>query len=404
MIANVLANNAWHVLSISLIFLTGMILIIPLARLFQIGQKKALFLYFWHTFFCIVYLIFSITNGADATVYYQKSLSDHEFRLGTAFVVYFTSLYSKYLGFSYTGVFLVFNIIGTVGLLAFYGSLNSIVTGMSRRVQWMAFFVILLPSTSFWTSAIGKEPFAFLSIGFALWASLDLRNRFGFMAFSIVAMLLVRPHMAGILLMALSVAMLFDKNVRLSGKAVLLALTLVAAYMIVPLAIKYAGLNELGQMAQYIEKRQGYNQGGGSSLDISSMSLPMQLFTYAFRPLPYEARSLTALFSSLDNFYLLLVFLLAIYYSIKRKPCSSGANIVFLLTYAGLSWVILAMTTPNLGIAVRQKWMFIPFFVFICFLYIGRQRSFVIRGLNNRDYSIGFDVLRAAIASIRQGK
>ena len=400
----VLVDNAWHAFSIFAVFISGIFLTIPTAKLFQVGQKKTLIIYFWHTAFCFVYLLYSLSNTADSTKYYEYSLISNDFNLGTGFVKFFTSLFSSYLGFSYVGVFLIFNIIGFVGLLAFYGSLNSIVRGMNRRVQWMAFLVILLPSVSFWSSAIGKEPFSFLSISFALWASLDLRNRLGFMAFSIVAMLLVRPHMAGILLIALSVAMLFDKNVKFAGKAALLALTLVAAYMIVPLAIKYAGLNELGQMAQYIEERQGYNQSGGSSLDISSMSLPMQLFTYAFRPLPYEAHSVTALFSSLDNFYLLFVFSLAIYYSIKRKPCTSSANIAFLITYLGISWVILAMMTSNLGIAVRQKWMFMPFLIFICFLYIGRQRYFAISEVDDGDDRIGFDADQANIAHLEQGK
>ena len=39
----------------------------------------------------------------------------------------------------------------------------------------------------------------------------------------------------------------------------------------------------------------------------------MQIFTYAFRSLSYETRNVMALFLSLGDFYLLLVFFLAIY-------------------------------------------------------------------------------------------
>jgi len=105
------------------------------------------------------------------------------------------------------------------------------------------------------------------------------------------------------------------------------------------------------------------------------MSLPVQLFTYAFRPPPYEARSLTALISSFDNLYLLFISVLAVFYYIQRKRFSSRANLAFLLSYLGASWLILALTTASLGIAVRQKWMFIPFLVFISFLYIGKPRD-----------------------------
>lgn len=90
---------------------------------------------------------------------------------------------------------------------------------------------VLLPSVSLWSSAIGKDVIAFLSINCALWASLNLRRRVGLMIFAIVSMLLVRPHMAGILVIALSIAMVFDKNVKLLGKAVLIVLDLAAALL-----------------------------------------------------------------------------------------------------------------------------------------------------------------------------
>ena len=43
----------------------------------------------------------------------------------------------------------------------------------------------------------------------------------------------------------------------------------------------------------------------GGAVDIASMSLPMQLFTYMFRPLPMEASSVFQLASSVDNVILL---------------------------------------------------------------------------------------------------
>ena len=103
-------------------------------------------------------------------------------------------------------------------------------------------------------------------------ASIELRNRFGFMVFSTVVMFLVRPHMAGHIANSTFFTILFDKNVKFVGKAALLLLAFIVACMIAPLTIKYAGLNELGQIVQYIEKRQGYNQGSGSSLNVSGMS------------------------------------------------------------------------------------------------------------------------------------
>jgi len=65
----------------------------------------------WHTLFCVVYLAYTLNNAADSLKYYSESLIHSDFRIGTGFVIFFTSLFSKYLNLSY------------VGLLAFYGAL-----------------------------------------------------------------------------------------------------------------------------------------------------------------------------------------------------------------------------------------------------------------------------------------
>jgi hypothetical protein len=41
------------------------------------------------------------------------------------------------------------------------------------------------------------------------------------------------------------------------------------------------------------------------------------------------------------------------------------------------SWLILAMTTANMGIALRQKWMFAPMLIFLLISVIGRRRQVI---------------------------
>jgi len=37
--------------------------------------------------------------------------------------------------------------------------------------------------------------------------------------------------------------------------------------------------------------------------------------------------------------------------------------------------VVLAMTTANLGIAIRQKWMFAPMLIFLLISLVGKNRN-----------------------------
>ena len=81
---------------------------------------------------------------------------------------------------------------------------------------------------------------------------------------------------------------------------------------------QYVGLEEasIDSVSSYVDQRQGFNQSGGSSIDLQSMSYPMQIFTYIFRPLPFDAHSALALFTSIENTILLFLF---IYILFKNK-------------------------------------------------------------------------------------
>jgi len=100
------------------------------------------------------------------------------------------------------------------------------------------------------------------------------------------------------------------------------------------------------------------------------MSLPVQMFTYLFRPLPFEARSVTQLLASLDNMLLLYLLFVGFKARAKIKKLQFNGNRVFMWCYVGISWVILSMTTANLGIAMRQKWMFVPILIFLLISFL----------------------------------
>lgn len=373
------STELWGYVSAFVVFVCGFLIAQRASSYFGVRQRYSVFLYFWHTFFCLVYLWYVTKNGGDALKYYRiAALGEFELQPGTHAVYIINSIFAYVLNFSVLGSFLVNNIFGFLGLLAFQGSLNFATANKSKRIKQLALLIVLLPSVSFWSSAVGKDSISFMAVGFALWAALKFEKRTVLMAFAIFMMFLVRPHIAGMMIIALAFSLVFSANVSLVRRLIVGAAALLIAAALVPFALQYAGVSEPNSaeaVIGYMESRQGANMEGGSSVDIASMSLPMKLFTYVFRPSVLEARNIFTLAAAVDNLILLYLFIVGGYALVKKKAKIFTENRKFMWLYVALAWFVLAMTTANLGIAVRQKWMFVPMLMFLLISLIGKEKK-----------------------------
>jgi hypothetical protein len=336
-------------------------------------------LYVWHTFFCIAYLFYVLKYGGDSIAYYRESLLEGRgFSLGTSAVMYFTSFLSLGLGLSFLGVFLVFNIFGCIGLLAFDSSLRAVTAEKRKPMRQLATIIVLAPSVSFWSSGIGKDSIAFMATGLILWAIANSPRRIWLIVFSVAIMLTVRPHVAALMVVAILVSSVLQRRISFGQRAFLGVGALVFAMILLPIAMDYSGLGsgaDSGDVIDYVDKRQRYNMEGGGAVDISSMSLPVQMFTYLFRPLPFEAHSITSLAVSFENVGLIVILILAFGKRSKGRKSTHHVDKVFLAVFSVSVWLILATTTANLGIAVRQKWMFLPMIILLAVSLIGKKRK-----------------------------
>lgn len=316
----------------------------------------------------MVYLWYSLNNIADATLYYDVAKrGDYSFAPGTEFINFFTAIFVDYIDLSYLGAFLLFNIIGSLGLLAFDGVLRVATDGKARHWRLLATIVIFLPSVSYWSSAIGKDAISFMATCVALWASLNLVHRYPWMVFSIVAMFLVRPHMAGLLVLSVIISVVLELKSSIFMKVFVVLVCAGAAVVLTPFALNYVGATDTSTsgLTEYIEQREGYNMEGGGAIDISTMSLPVKMMTYLFRPFPFEAKSVLQFAASVDNMVLILVCIMGLYQILRRFSGGRLARNYFALIYSMAALFILSITTANLGISVRQKWMFVPMLVFL---------------------------------------
>ncbi len=377
MTAPVAFSSAWHVISMFLVFLLGMLVSRYVGRRVGSSGWRAIFLYIYHTFWCLIFFWYSNINGADSFDYYYSGVSgEGQFRFGTDFVILLVGSLIRFFDLSYLGIFLVFNVFGAIGYILFDASLRFANMGSHRWLKIVATLIVLLPSVSFWSSAISKDAISFMAVGAALWASIDFRGRAKLMFLAILLMLLVRPHMASLMVMSLSFAMFFDKSTSSFLRLLLSAIFVAGAAAIVPFALDYAGVKggaNVESVVGFIEKRQSYT-GGAASIDIASMSFPEKLFTYLFRPVVVESRNLFEFAASVDNIILLFLFFVGVLLSFRISLDGFYGNKVFMFLYAASSWSILSLTTANLGIALRQKWMFVPFIIYLALSYLNKRQ------------------------------
>lgn len=369
-----------------ILFISFLILSLKLGYFFKLSYKTSLILYLWHTIFCFFYFWFALSFGADSNKYYIRALNDPfvEFNFGTSFIVLLTRFFHNIFGFGYFDQFLIHGFIGYMGLLAFAASIQKATLYKNKNIRLLGWIIVFLPSISFWTTALGKDSISFMALGFALWSALDFKNRKVLLLCSIFSMFMVRPHIGAALAIALAFSIIFDKKTSLYIKFFFGTISFTITVLIIPIMINYIGLSEadgLSDVDSYIDKRQSYNLSGGSSLDIASMSLPMQMLSYLFRPLPFEAHTLFALIASLDNVILVYLLILGVISYFKKHTPSIESNRIFLWLYFFICLGMLATTTANLGIAMRQKWMFLPCLIFLLLSVIGTKNIKTGKGL-----------------------
>lgn len=374
-----LLSSIWHLLSALLVLLMGAAVAYYAGAYFGLKRFRSLGIYGWHTIFCMVYLWYACLNGADALDYYENArIGIEEFGLGTEGVIFLTAVLIQWFDLSLLGVFLVFNISGLVGLIAFDGCLRLAVRTKPRNLKRLANLIVFLPSVSFWSSALGKDALSFMAVGLALWAAMALDRRWLLMSVSVLVMAFVRPHIAGMMVLAWTFSVLQNKNSLFFKKIILICFVLGTAAIMVPFAIDYVGLAgkvNTSEFMDFVEQRQSYNQEGGGGIDISTMSLPMQLLTYMFRPFVIEVDSFLSLAAALENLILTYIFLVGIFAVFKGCKSQLGESRTFIFSYIVLTWPLLAITTANLGIAIRQKWMFAPMLIFLLISIINTSKN-----------------------------
>jgi hypothetical protein len=331
-----------------------------------------------------VFFCFFMTYNSDAGHYYTvaKDFVGDLSALnmpGTKFISLICYPFANSMGLSYLSVTLVFNLFGFVGLCYFYRSIYEQVRSSRKTVRYLDAF-LFIPGLSFWTCSVGKDSLIFMGLGILMFSLSRLKNRVMLFFLALAIVFCARPQIFILIIASLVLSFLFSRNF-LSLRSLLifggiLAVGLYTKDMILA-RFGVADISNNVALQEYLDSRAQYNLEGGSSVDISQYGFFMKSFTYLYRPLFFDARNVTMLLSSLENLlYLCLTLHLLFKLPLLKLLKERRQYVNFVIPFFFMMLFVLSSTTANLGIAVRQKTMFMPLLLALyCLSFARRKRE-----------------------------
>ncbi len=327
-------------------------------------------MFVYHLLFALYYWRYSLSNSADAKKYYSAIDKDISLQPGAGFIEWLINRLDLIFSASYLDYFILFQTFGFLGFCLLYRTfLELFPTEPTKRLRSVMLLLLFLPNFHFWTCAIGKDSLIFFGITLAIWGLLRLRNRVPALVIGLVLVYFIRPHVAGMFLLSILLALLWGRGLAIRWRIVITVVSVMAFFILLPRITDFVGLEELStqSVGDFLHKRQGYNLEGGSSVDIRGYNLPLKIFTFLYRPLFFDAKGLLWLLVSVEN----VIYLFFTFSSVSKHlwsvlwkyPISFFMRFNFFFFTIGT--MLFSMSISNIGIAIRQKTMLIPSFTIL---------------------------------------
>ncbi|MFC7357407.1 hypothetical protein ACFQO1_06895 [Jejudonia soesokkakensis] len=268
---------------------------------------------------------------------------------------------------------MVYALFGYLGFIYLYRILKTIFVEKEvlSKVKFLSLpivpWILFLPNLHFWSSGIGKDSILFTCIISFVYGLQKIRKRWFLLLLALLLSLAIRPHITLFLLIAFGIGFMLDGNLKAYQKGFIFVVFVAGFIAIFDYVLTFVQLESLESNAieQYAStKAAKLNQvTSGSGIDISGYPFPLKVVTFLYRPFFFDVNGILAVVASFENLILLI-------FSIKllfKKPWQAFKNASSLLKgmliFFLLGTVSFSLILGNLGIMLRQKNMFIPFFI-----------------------------------------
>ncbi len=262
---------------------------------------------------------------------------------------------------------------------------------------------IFLPSVGFWSSGILKDPITFGSIGYILYAVLNIFIKKAKIKISILLIIVcgfltyyIKVYILLVLILAILIWLFAETNKLIADKTlrnIFSFLTLLVSFLIGFFLLNYFTSQEAAQnykLENLMEKAEYQRKvienlaetaplGSNFSINTSNpvTLVPNSLVATFFRPFLWEVNSPVAVLSAIES---LILLLLTVFFFFKRgvgkffRTAFADPRLLMCFVFAIIFAVAVGASTSNFGALSRYKMPCMPFY-FIMLLMVYKKAS-----------------------------
>lgn len=372
---------------ISLVILFTFVIIINIFKnSLKINLIEIILLTFYHLFFLFTYFYIFPNQNNDASQYFLKCFytNDSYYHANLSYkssdnINWLVQKLCIIFNYNILLITLIFNLIGTIGLLILYSQLKKI-KNFKNKYLYLFILFICFPSIFFWTSTISKDTIAFTGLCFLiLYLCRDnLLKNFYILILSLILILFSKPHIFIIVSIILVTLFFFkEKKIPIIFKILFLFIISFPIMYLINLILTYIGFCEIGNLNCGIFSFENlfffYNNISNRFSESNTFLNDPFLFKIFYIFYLPSLKDINNLYSTLSLFETIFFVSLSLYFFIllPNKNFVSSNDLLIQFSYLFIFFMIIlyALTIFNLGVFLRQKIYIYPF---IFYLYLDR--------------------------------
>ena len=351
------------------IFLINAYVVNALSNKFDIASEGYLWLLFTvHFLLTIAYLLYAYFTASDSVNYYDKTIASENwfelFETGTSFIHFLAWPFIVFLGLKYYATMIVFSYFGYLAVVLFYITARE---NIKISTVWQNYTAIellfLLPNLHFWSSSLGKGSSILFGLGLFIYGLSRFNKRPVPLIIGGLLTFFIRPHIFFTLMLSVMIGIFITSSgIKPYLKWLIFLLAMVVFIYISDDVLKFADVDSFDVTNSETIMHRATELGKSSSgVNIQEYGIAMKMFTFWFRPLFIDGQGVFGFIVSFENLLYLYMFIILIKQGFMTWYKWNGWFRICLFIFF-LGSFILAQVSGNLGIAMRQKAQFMPFF------------------------------------------
>ena len=367
--------NILEIFSLLVIFILVLTSLFRISKLFNISKEETLILFLYHTILALVFLFVDLNHGHDASGWYNRARLNVNAYTGDSFMYFISGLF-QFVGIKYLSQNMIFNYLGFLTLVIFYSKIKEFCLHHKKKQIFYVFVsLIFVPGFSFWTSGITKDVISIFGLAI-LYLSVNNKINVKLFITAIIFIFLSRPFLLfffGLSFLLYGIYLIIISNkLKLEIKLFLFFLIIFLLYSLILstnfLSHYIQGFETTFNLIYIIEKIINYIKMSQTFYAQDTFGVPLdsnfysRYFYFLFMPLKIDNDNLFLTYYLVENIFLINLTLFMIF---KFKYTPVKINGMCKVFYIGilLMFIYFPLAFSNYGIALRYKWLIIPYFI-----------------------------------------